>query len=943
MSSYLSQPYQANQPFKDENFPLLAKVMELRQGKYDLAKSKMQQTLDAFGQIQVLRDIDNNYIGEKLNSVVSEVNDLGNLDLSRARNSDMLQHKIKSAAGDPIILNAIEQTQKYKTYLATGEEAKKNKTYSDINFQHGLKMAGFDKYYNDTTGTVNKMGALTYIPFKDVSDIELDQIKKIKEIRGKREVAFASNDGLTPAQDGKHIVKKSIDGMTDGDIKDYMQSNMSPEVKQQLMINGMARFGWDEEKIKESYGTFQKLQVESLEQAKKNALAIPNESGKVKIIQEKIDYYKKNDKSASDMASIIESESFVNNLASTAGAEWSIGLEKNDVHFEMLKMEREDQKTRAQNKKDGIDAEGNPIVQVSTSTATMDLPETAEGMASVRTVFTKSTQVIRDKVSELLPKLPEKEKEAFYSALDGYNVSRDLKWKDKEGDRRGSVETNIVLAFKKAGLSKYKDVYGDLTEAETSRIGAAKDIVSLNKVGISETFNKNPDKYVTELRDASKLATLAIPIETTASPFGRIGGLGNPFIISNIATKASGGKKLAELGVKINDFAKQAGGFDNMKNYLKDNPDKIREFADLLDKSDKTFKGVQQGAGIIGISNPFKNTSDFNLLEDSKKDVEKEVKKRSADGSLATFTTYNRVILKSESVASELIGALDAEKVLGANVVAIYGQGGENFNAKLPITFSLMGENIVMTQNQEAIGYKDNKDGTKSTTKGAKRAVYVLEPSDTAFALAKRYMDKESDKKRGYNANTSTAKMPYSQVNFPDQLPDTKNDQDDLDNKANTLRALDMRAPNGRSVFGNTDPTVYMTSQSISSMLTDEKNGGVAPYLNEKFGKENVQAFNSNLLNRIKGFKVRPIVKEVYTDAGNTKVWGMEILNDKGEVFLSKSMGLEDLNRDTRYAMEIFPQTFIMHALMQELQNSQDKNVLSTVLDEGIKTRVNGQ
>ena len=122
MSSYLSQPYQANAPFQDENFQLLAKVQQLKQGKYDVAKSQLQQAYDAFGQTQVIQDYANKYIGAKLTDIVAQANQLGGLDLSKSKNVDRLKSLVSNAASDPIILEAIDATNRKQIGRASCRE-----------------------------------------------------------------------------------------------------------------------------------------------------------------------------------------------------------------------------------------------------------------------------------------------------------------------------------------------------------------------------------------------------------------------------------------------------------------------------------------------------------------------------------------------------------------------------------------------------------------------------------------------------------------------------------------------------------------------------------------------------------------------------------------------------------------------------------------------------
>ena len=67
MSNFLSAPYEKNTPRTDSNFNLLAKVMEVKQGRYDANKAKIDQTLALYqNNLRGLRDADNQYIAERI-------------------------------------------------------------------------------------------------------------------------------------------------------------------------------------------------------------------------------------------------------------------------------------------------------------------------------------------------------------------------------------------------------------------------------------------------------------------------------------------------------------------------------------------------------------------------------------------------------------------------------------------------------------------------------------------------------------------------------------------------------------------------------------------------------------------------------------------------------------------------------------------------------------
>ena len=927
MSSYLSQPYQANAPFVNTNLDLIGKVIQLKQGKYDVAKSQLQQAYDAFGQTQVIQDYANKYIGAKLTDKVAQANQLGGLDLSKSKNVDRLKSLVSNAASDPIILEAIDATNRKQQYTQQAELAKKDKGYSDINYKDGLKSANYEEYVNDTTGTV-KLGNLNYQAYTDTTNESLELIKKVKDLKGKRRYEESDGNG------GMNV--RNIEGMTETEISKLLISSMPPQVRSQLAINGRARYDWNKDDIKKDFDIYKSARITQLEADKKSYEGIPDNEAQVKDTQITIDRLKSTDMSTNEMASILENKRFVNSTAKMAGREWDVSYEEDKVWTEKQKLDADRRKEKA---KKGVDENGNLIVETSTSARQTELSETAEGTKGLQDSQNQNYNVIKLEATKLLTTLRGEEKTAFESALSLVGLNKDLTWREGTGQdfTKNSKADAIIKAFNKAGLKfNHKNSYNTLTKANIDRTSQVKDIIETDKVGIEQAYNEDPDGYINSLKNTYAITSKAkesssLNITNYGGQLPRISGVTGLF-----DSQLTGGKEAIELNKKIGDFATKAGGLDNIKKYLKDNPDEIRTFAKLTEESDKVYKGLYKNARF-----------DKNLMQDSKSKIEKEIQRRSSEKTLSTFTIYNDINISTPKVMETIISQLSANKKLDykdevdAAVIATYGQGGENFDPKLPGTFSRMGKNIVMTQNQGAIGYKDEKDGSTSKSKGIKNAVYVLEPNETAYKTALKYIQLEEDKLKGFDANTTTATMPTSRVEFSELKKSKQNDATYVENMASNMKGLNLKNPQGNSVFGITDPSIYITKQGITDLLTNEKNGTAATNLNAKFGQQKVEQFSASLLSRLEGFQAKPVIKETFIDGEYRKYWGVEIKNDKGATFLTKSLGVVNLNSDVKYAIDTFPQTFIMHYIMQELQNSQDKNVLNTILDNGIKTTIN--
>lgn len=230
--NYLSTPLEYTPSKSSVNLPLVQKIMSMQQGTYDVAKQNIQQTLDAFGVQAVLRPQDAEYIQAKLSGVTAKINSFENKNLAQSNVTDSIMGTIKSAARDPFILSAIENTRKYKTYeqeVATTKE-KKPELYNDANYKYGLAKGGFQNYID---GKSDKIGNLTYTPYTDTAKT----LKDYSENLDKYADVVKEN---TP--DGLYFVNKEGKRLTQGDIENQISTLLSDKEKQQMQINGWSHY-----------------------------------------------------------------------------------------------------------------------------------------------------------------------------------------------------------------------------------------------------------------------------------------------------------------------------------------------------------------------------------------------------------------------------------------------------------------------------------------------------------------------------------------------------------------------------------------------------------------------------------------------------------------------------------------------------------------------------
>lgn len=242
MSNYLSSPYEQNKPPQDENFPLLLKTMEMRQGKYDANKAKAEQTLAFYGKnLKGLKDEDNQYIAAKLNDLSSTIKDAG--DLSLSSNSDAVMTRIGSVAKDPIvqsaILNRVKMDNLNKDFA---ERVKKGDgSANQLNYNFALEQGKVQDYMQ---GKTKNIGSLNYTPYyddhKEFTDISENLNKYVTDI----ERTIGASGGYIYTQKGKLLTEDKVKALT--------TTLLSDNAKRQMSINAWGTYdkgNTEEEKL----------------------------------------------------------------------------------------------------------------------------------------------------------------------------------------------------------------------------------------------------------------------------------------------------------------------------------------------------------------------------------------------------------------------------------------------------------------------------------------------------------------------------------------------------------------------------------------------------------------------------------------------------------------------------------------------------------------------
>lgn len=176
MASAFSTPREYA-PYQEQyNKELLAKAMMYKQGKYDFNKQKINQTIQNLTGLDIARDVDQEYLNNKLQGVLNVINQYGMGDLSLDDRTDYLSSYIANVADDNV-MNAYMGTMTLRSIQKQAEQARKEGKYSDRNYAYSMQ--DMSKWLENPEVGVAYEGNKNYVPYEDENAALTKTIKEL--------------------------------------------------------------------------------------------------------------------------------------------------------------------------------------------------------------------------------------------------------------------------------------------------------------------------------------------------------------------------------------------------------------------------------------------------------------------------------------------------------------------------------------------------------------------------------------------------------------------------------------------------------------------------------------------------------------------------------------------------------------------------------------------
>lgn len=242
--SYLSTIFRNSAYVPPVDINLLAKVDSYKQGLFDTNYEKIQNQINQESTLDVMKGEDRDYLNNKINNLVNNLNGLGGVDLGDYNVSNQIESYASDIYKDDNVLNAISSTKRIRTLQQSYDNMRTNpklsKYYSDANYT--LDMENVQNYLNDGQVGSTYNGNSSATPYYDYNKEFQDSFKNL--------VANKYSQ-ITP--DGYYINKQTGEYIKPDQVAQEARGLMSMNARGQMERDSIYLYkykaGWGKQQI----------------------------------------------------------------------------------------------------------------------------------------------------------------------------------------------------------------------------------------------------------------------------------------------------------------------------------------------------------------------------------------------------------------------------------------------------------------------------------------------------------------------------------------------------------------------------------------------------------------------------------------------------------------------------------------------------------------------
>lgn len=264
-------------------------VLAVKQQRFDSTVDQVNQAIQTFGNVDLIRDEDREYLLNNLSKAV-EIMDDEEAEFSNSGLGQELTTHLSKAL-DSNVLEQIANTKNIRNYEATVQQTKEKnpELYAQQNDWYATQSAGLNSYLS---GETNNLGKLEYNPYYDYEkDLDKNLLTWAKQVGIDTFYEPSQVDGIKFMMEGTEL-KKS-------DVKDFIRSRMDQNAQNQIFIDNSYNFKDNTtDQLANTYKNYHSDLLDSTRNRKAMEIALLEKQGissspLIKNLEEKEAFHKK--------------------------------------------------------------------------------------------------------------------------------------------------------------------------------------------------------------------------------------------------------------------------------------------------------------------------------------------------------------------------------------------------------------------------------------------------------------------------------------------------------------------------------------------------------------------------------------------------------------------------------------------------------------------------
>ena len=235
MASYKDTTPSTFNPYIEQRpVEAMAKVGMYKQQRFDEGVKKIQESIDNVAGLDVVRDIDKQYLQSKLNQLGSQLTNVAGGDFSNFSLVNSVNGMTNQIAKDPNVINAVSSATRYRKDLETIQGLKEKGQWAESNqLEYNKEVTN---WYD--SNDLNSSYSANVSPYVNVQE----ESQKIIKALAKDEYNIEVMQDPTTGKYYDIMTNQEVEELTPEKIQTALKTGLSPQAWRQLSLDGKLKY-----------------------------------------------------------------------------------------------------------------------------------------------------------------------------------------------------------------------------------------------------------------------------------------------------------------------------------------------------------------------------------------------------------------------------------------------------------------------------------------------------------------------------------------------------------------------------------------------------------------------------------------------------------------------------------------------------------------------------